>query len=360
MKLVLITVLAAVAQLSAQSVTSEPFGFNKVTCLANSDTIVGVPLRKEGSQSSKLASAPLINGDAATLTLTATNLTPDALTKHYVKFNSGTKDGCFYDITGNTANTVTINLNGDNLTGATTGDAVVIAEYWTLDSLFPPALATTDPTTTGHAIVASTSRFASGRLTEVLLPDLVGVGTNIAPIQTFFIYNGAWRKQGQAITSDFGSSILYADTYFIVRHPAAVTSSTTFRCLGEVELGNISIPLSTNAAAYQDNFIALPRPVAVTLDSLALVPEAFVASTSRFASGRKDELLVFNNIVNAFNKAPDVTYYYFNGAWRKHGQDYTVDFGLDTIPAGVGFLIRKAPNASTIFWKNPPNYSNVP
>lgn len=347
--------LAASLPVAAQSVTSDPIGFNKVTCLANSDTIVGVPLRKEGSLQAKLTADPVINGDFATLTLSATNL--GTLNNHYLKFNSGTKDGSWYGITANSGDQVTVDLNGDSLPGVSAGDSVLIAQFWTLASLFDPALATTNPATTGHAIVASTSRFLSGRMTELLLPDILATGTNIAPNQTFFIFNSGWRKQGEAITSDYGDSVLEPDTYFVVRHPPAVTSPTTYRCAGEVEAGNMTIVLNANPSVHQDNFIAIPRAADSTLDSLSLAPFAFVPSTSRFLSGRQDELLVFNNATSAFNKAPDRTYFYFNGAWRKQGSDHTVDFGGDLIPAAGGFLIRKAPAQSSSYWTLPTGYS---
>jgi uncharacterized protein (TIGR02597 family) len=237
--------------------------------------------------------------------------------------------------------------------------AVLIAEYWTLDTLFPPAQATTDPATTGHAIVASTSGLASGRRTELLLPSLTGVGTNLAASATFFIFNNAWRRQGQAINSQFGGQVLYPDTLFTIRHPLAVTSPTTFRCVGDVELRNFTIPLRSRTDGRQDNFVALIRPVNVALDDLNLAgSNAFISSTSAIASGRRDELLVFNNAAALRNKAASATYFHFNGAWRKQGQAATLDFGRDEIPAGAGFLIRKfqTTTGETVFWTNQPGF----
>ncbi|NJM37856.1 MAG: TIGR02597 family protein [Akkermansiaceae bacterium] len=158
---------------------TEPVGFNKVTCLGNSDTIVGVPLRMQGSVKSRLSANPTVNGNTATLNLVSSSLPTWTGSTRYVKFDSGTKDGSWYDITSNTADSLTINLNGDNLTGAVTSDSIVISEYWTLDTLFPPAAATTDPATTGHAIVASTGTSPIQRRTSILLPDIVTSGINL-------------------------------------------------------------------------------------------------------------------------------------------------------------------------------------
>lgn len=360
--------------LNANDVSTEPIGFIKIACLPNSDTIVGVPLRTMGSVRAVLSTPPAVISGSATITLASSFLTAAELTGHFLKFIDGDRAGRWYDIqtsanngTPNTTNAVTISLNGDTIGGATTGNKVIIAKYWTLNELFPPAGATTSWSGTplvpnGHAIVASTSRFASGRKTELLLPDLQATGTNIAPNKTYYVFNSGWRQQGASFTEDFGAIRLTPDAYFIARHPSSVTSPTSFRNLGEVEMGTFAIPLSTHTTLYQDNAIALPRPLDVPLNALGLVSGAFVPSTSRFASGRKDELLIFNNSSSAFNKAPDRTYYYFDSGWRKVGESHLTDFGTDVIPAAGGFLIRKAPDPSgnTVFWNNPASYMANP
>lgn len=163
-------------------------------------------------------------------------------------------------------------------------------------------------------------------------------------------------------TDNFGATIMYPDKYLTVRHPSSVAYSTVFRCLGEVEIGSFAVPFRTRPSETQDNSVGLPRPVNVALNDLGLTAPAFVASTSRFSSGRKDELLVFDNATSAFNKAPSRTYYYFNSGWRKQGESYLTDFGTDSIPAGGGFLIRKAADGvgSTMFWNNPAIFRPVP
>jgi uncharacterized protein (TIGR02597 family) len=335
----------------AQSVTTESVGFNKITCLANSDTIVGVPLRKQGSISTKLTATPSATTGNVTLTLANTEL--PTLAKHFLKFNSGNRDGRWYDILSNTASTVTIDLNGDNLDGVLSGDSVLIAEYWTLDTLFPPAQATTNPATTGHAIVASSSVLS--RKTELLLPNLTGQGTNLAPSATYYITSNVWKKFGDTTRPSFGDVILYPDNYFIVRHNSTVTQSTVFKSIGEIEAKNFSIFLSTRASGKQDNFIGLPRPVAVKLVDLGLDETAFVNSPSTLA--RKDELLVFNNDAAIRNKAPSATYYRLAAGWRKFN-DGSTDHNNTTIPAGAGFLIRKAATATgaSVLWKNTSAY----
>ena len=350
---------------------TDPLGFNKVTCLTDSDTIVAVPFRPEGSVNTQLSGDPTVNGDYATLplggnlSLTAGELAGD----YYAKFTSGAKNGAFYPVTANDTDSLTIDLNGDNLAGAATGDSLVIAKYWTLDALFPPDQATTAWTETpvgsgnwvpdGHAIVASESVFPSGRRTEILLPDTDGSGINLATTSSFYIYNDGWRQQGEPANDNFGSFQFQPDNYLVIRHPESVDHSTKLRTAGEVELQSTRIPLQTRVAGKQDNFIGLLRPVDVTLDELSLGgTAAFVSTVSPFPSGRRDQILLFDNSRQAQNKSPIVTYYFYNGAWRRQGQDISIDFGGDVISAGTGFMIRKYQTAGgeTALWINTPNY----
>lgn len=352
--LLLATALPAVAE----SVTSEPIGFNKVTCLSNSDTIVGVPFRVQGSLTTKAAAVPVVNAGSATLTLTVTNLTAGALTRHFIKFNSGAKDGAWYDVTDNTTDSVTIDLNGDNLTGVVAGDALVIAEYWTLNALFPPAAATTDPGTTGHAIVASIGTLAFQRRTELLLPDLQGAGINRATSGKYYIHGGIWKKSGDATGADQGALLIYPDSYFTVRHPASVAASTVFKSTGEVEVRNFTIPLATLTTGQQDTFVGIPRPVGVTLAGLNLWQSgAFVKSDGILAFQRRDLLLVFDNAAAAQNRSASATYFHNGTSWLKLN-DGTVNHDTDIIPAGAGFIIRKYRTAdgSSALWKNTPSY----
>lgn len=371
-KLLLSGALTASGLICAQSSTysTAPIGFNKVVCLTNSDTIVGVPFRQQGSLSSLLSASPaVVPGfpDLAEIPLQISTLTPGGLGQHYVKFEGGTRDGRWYDITANTASSATINLNGDTLDGVVEGDRVVITQYWTLDTLFPPDQATTGWTENlenpgewiqnGHAIMASTSTLGSGRRTEILLPNLTAEGINIPSEGRYYIHNGIWKRSSSGNTS-FDNTIIYPDTHFRISHPSSVTYTTTFRSAGEVEMSVMSIPLSTRQTTSQDNYIALGRPVSVTLNDLNLLgTDAFVSSTNTLGSGRQDELLVFDNALQLRNKAPSARFFVHNGIWKLSGGGNT-DRGGELIDAGLGIIIRKSTtlSGSTVFWTNTPSY----
>jgi len=351
----------------AQSVVSDPLGFNTVTCLPSCDTIVGVPFRPNGSQQGTLASAPTgTDGDSATLSLAGSpGFTADEFKDtHYVKFTSGALDGHFYAITGNTADTLTVDLNGELVPAAAADDGVIIAKFWTLDALFPPGDSTTDPTTTGHAIVASADTMSWNRRTEVLIPDLATKGINLPPNRTFFIdaSTSSWKEATQSGFVPGGNFQLWPDTYFVIRHPVSVTNSTSFKCSGEVENGGIAIPLATSTNGKQDSFVAIPRPISVKLKDLGLISSAaFTPSNGTASWNRKDELLVYDyeKTDAGRNRVPDATYFYdsSDSHWKKSTQTGFVVADDDEILAGAGLVVRKvAGTGKTAFWVNYPGY----
>jgi uncharacterized protein (TIGR02597 family) len=273
-----------------------------------------------------------------------------------VKFSTGTDAGKWFAITANDATTLTLDLNGDTLT-AVAGNTLEVIKFWTLAELFDPAAATTDPLTTPNAIVASTSTLASGRRTEILIPNFAGVGTNLAPTTFYYVNAGIWKKSGAGNTS-FNNDQLWPDSYFIIRNPVTVTTATKYTITGEVEMNAFAVGLGTQATIKQDNFIALPRPINVTFNQLGLGgTSAFVESTSTLASGRRDEVLTFDNAAAARNKAPSAFYYRHAGIWKKSGSGNT-DVGTDVIPGGFGFIVRKyqSGTGSTQTWSNTPSY----
>jgi uncharacterized protein (TIGR02597 family) len=355
----LLTSILAPAQTTA---FTNPVGYVSITCPANSDTIVGLPLRQTAAAAGTLSANPDTTtiGGSAILTLSGSpGFTTDQFaTAYYVKLKSGAGNGLWFQITGNTANTITVNLNGGSIAAAS-GDSLEVLKFWTLNELFPPAQCTTNPLTTGNAIVASTSTSAGGRLTQILIPNLLATGINIAPTDTYFVNASMWRKVGN-VTADAGNTFFWPDVYFVIRNPSAVTSATTYTISGEVEMGSFTLALRTLNGGQQDNFVAIPRGVNLTLNQLALGGNeaSFMSSTGTSAGARRDQLLVYNPALVGQNVAPSLTYYYF-GYWRKVGSEFgpTYDHGGDVIPAGAGFVIRKYnSDGATDNWNNTSSY----
>ncbi len=357
----LLLAAAACGMAHGQTAYTSPVGYVTQSCAANSDTIVGLPLRIPTVAAGALSTASdttTIPGSAI-LTLSGTpGFTVNAFQNtHYVKISSGTASGNVFVITANTANTLTIALNGVTL-NAVTADTLDVVKFWTLADLFNPTTATIDPLTTPHAIVASTSTAPAGRRTELLIPDYTSVGNNKAPSKNFYINAGIWKQVGQGATS-FDTFQLWPDSHFIIRNPLAVTSATSYVNSGQVDSINNVTYIATDATSKQDSYMSLVRPVDLTLNQLGLgATSAFVDSISSAPSGRRDEILIYDNSVATINKSPSANYYYFNSAWRKVGQAATSDFGTDVISAGSGFVVRKYQTATgaTAKWNNLSTY----
>ena len=351
---------------SAEIIMTSPIGVNKITCLANSDTIVGIPFRKEGSRSTVTSGDPIaVSGqaDLREIPLSASTLGAGSLNQHYLHFTSGTRDGRWYDITANTTTSVTIDLNGDDLTGVVIGDSVTITEYWTLDTLFPPAQATTgwteDPQNAGvwlpngNAIVASAGTRAFQRRTELLFPNIEGSGINRSSLVSYYVYNNQWQEvNGDG--SDTGNVVIYPDMILTIRQPSTISHPTWYRSSGEVLTTSFSTPLHTQTDVRRDTFVGLPRPIDLTLGELNLWESgAFAQSLGTRAFERRDELLIFDNSNAAINKSSSTTYFHNGTNWLAVG-DNTTNRDTDIIPAGAGFIIRKyqTTGGETAFWNN--------
>lgn len=351
-KLFALVCLTAPQALFAQ-VYTPPVGYFSIECKANTDTIIGVPLRQSPAFVGSLGAAPVISGDSATLTLSGSpGLTANQFANaYYAKFTSGAANGQWFLVTSNGSGSLVIALNGATLS-AGLSDGLEVIKFWTLAELFNPAQSTTDATTTGNAIVASTSTGALGRKTSILLPNYAGVGINLSSSNTFFVHGSLWKEHGQG-DIDRGNFQLWPDSYIIIRHPSSVTTSTTYVNTGQVEVNEFDIALNTRNGGPQDNLVALPRPVDITLNNLNLGgTAAFISSTSTGALGRRDQLFVFNYSSTGINKSAAATYFYHNGLWKAHG-DGDIDRGNDIIPAGTGFVIRKySSTGATANWNH--------
>lgn len=329
----------------------QPVGAYVINCVEGGDTVVAVPFRNSADYLAAVTTVEnFVSGTSVDLTFS-----PDPgwsanqfQNSWYVRFTSGALNGRYYTVTANDADTLTLALNGDT-TSPAIGDGIMVIKYYTLDELFPPATQT--------SLVQSLGLLAFERRSQLMVPDLAGNGINLAPNAIYYVVAEGWRKSGSGAT-DFGSTILLPDSYFIIRNKAGY-GATTFTSAGTVEMGSVVVPLSTQAGAKQDNFIALTRPVGIQVQQLGLDSTVFMESLNTLPAGRRDELWVFNNAAAAFNKAPTTAYFKLPGAtgWRKLGGGSS-NVGADVLTPGTGFIIRKyqSGDGSTKFWANPPTY----
>ncbi len=346
--------LACVLGLSASaSAENLMIGFNRVSCPAKSDTLVSVPFMKHPVKATKsLASVPVPSAGQAVLTPSeATTWTADELKdNYYVRITSGALAGRWYDITGNAAAALTIDLNGEDGSGFAVGNTFMVVEYWTLDTLFPPSTQTT--------IHASAGNLGYQQKTKILIPNIDDAGINLPAKEIYFLTSGGWKKSAAGYPVA-GNTILQPGMPFIIRHPAGV-EATDFEPEGRVLRGTESAWIEQTDLNKQDNALAILRPVDVALSDSGLDELAFASSNSHSTADRKDELLVFDNILAAFNKSPSAIYYKFSQNWfldEGKTDSNSSATSAKALSASGGLIIRKAKGTETsTIWNNQPTY----
>jgi uncharacterized protein (TIGR02597 family) len=351
--------------ISADGETTQPVGFRSTAALANSDTLISVPLTRPAEFAGTVQSAANnVITVAGTPGWTPSQFVYAAGSQpktYFVLIGSGgssnPKEGHTYTITSNGSNTLTVDTTLESVNGITANTAVIIIPYWTLATIFPESKM-------GVYFTATTS--TSAYKTQILVPDNEGNGTNL-PVTTYFFSNNVngstgnvgWRIVGDNF-ADHGDDPLFTDSYFIVRN-LNQAPTVTFRGFGRVLTTKLATPLGTLVTGYQDNAVSMVRPIGVTLNQTGLGPSdgSFVGTTQ--ANKLKDQLMLFNNAQVRHNKRASAIYYYFTGtggpAWRIVNGG-TTDHGNDIIPPGSAILLRKfkTRTGATVFWTNPPTY----
>ena len=356
------SLFAGVPTASAVTASTTPLGYTTVECLWDSDTLCSTAgITEKPDFIGTVTGAPV--ADVLTVDAAPGWGAGDFANTHYVRFTTGTKVGRYYTVVGNGANTLTIDPGGDDLSTVVAADGVKLIKYWTLGTLFPAATQTT--------IVPSANNFPFARRTEVLFPDLVSDGINLATEQIrFFLKAGGWSSTAAGFPAA-DSTLILPDMYFVVRHPSSGQSGglgdangTEFVPMGHVETAPSAVAMSslTTGNGSQDNSFALARPVAVSLAESGLADsDAFEKSANAFPFARRDELLVFDLDVDTIspddmgtNRSSLITRYYFNtaaGTWINTVTGLDADTEMVFQP-GSGVMLRKYNTAlgDTKFW----------
>ncbi|HEX8078548.1 MAG TPA: TIGR02597 family protein [Chthoniobacterales bacterium] len=354
------------ASINSQTVTSDMVGFvqpfnttgNQINCLGNSDTKIAIPFTRPpefvGATTAAGSNTLTVSGSPWGANQFQYNAGANQHNTYFVLIgphsSTNPKEGRMYQITSNTANQLTVNNGGDDLSGVAAGTQILVIPYHTLSSIFPASDA-------GVSFLSSGSTFIHP--TEILIPNYAGVGTNLSTGATYFFYNGHWRKVGESGFPDRDDDALPNAGHFTVRNTTA--TGTTMTTLGSVLTKKVTIPLVTRANGQQDNFVSVIRPVDVALSDLGLISSgAFQPSTSTFI--HTDELLVFAHAPAQQNRSAAATYFFYSGGdgahWRKVGDSGFPNRDADVIPAGDGFVIRKGATAGgpLVYWTNAPTY----
>ncbi len=344
------------------TVTTTPVGYVQLACTGSADTVVSVPFMQPAAYAGMVQSV-----SANVVTISGT---PAFTSSQYIYSGSGSntyfamfgpaasgsdpKTGACYTITANGTNTLTLALNGDTISSVPAGSAISIVPYWTISTVFPASNEiSVNPS---GSFEKSTSTHLNNLKTQILIPDYGAAGTDISTANRYYFYNGAWVLFGDTNPAHVaGDDVLINNGYFLVRNNNAPT--TTLTTMGTVVTGTVTVPLSTEAAGYQDNPVSLARPVAYTLNETGLGGSAaFTTSTTTHLNNLADQLLLYSGSSTTMNPSLTTLYYYYQGHWAMFSDPYgpSTDHGSDPINAGTGFVIRKAGNltGATVFWQN--------
>ncbi|MCG8598514.1 MAG: TIGR02597 family protein [Verrucomicrobiales bacterium] len=338
----------------ATDVSSRIVGYNVVDCPAGSDTIVSVPFHLPASFAGAVEGAPSVEGSEVTITPKASpvfsvgDFTTEA---HYVQFVEGARAGWVFEVLPHGPSSITIDSAGEDLTNLADGDRFEVIPHWTLATLFPKETQTT--------IHESSSKLSTGRKSRILFFDETTDGVSLAPDRVFFLTADGWFQSAAGLPAA-DDVVVPPGKAFVIRHPAT-EAATKFVPHQMVVESSWSAPLKVRAAGGQDNAIALVRPIPVKLSELGLDPAAFVDSADNDANNRADELLVYDNLEAAINKAPSTIYFRVGGEWRLDdgdaGATYPVADDHEILPS-TGLVLRKAAGSSdeTLRWLNTPTY----
>lgn len=327
---------APLTTVQAQEVYSATIGATAITVPGNSDVMVALPFTQEKSAGGVVASVAgaVVTLQGSALAANEFDESDSGVANYYLYVETGDSiKGRHFDIVSNTASTIT--LGSADLTGLN-GQTVSVREHWTLGTLFPNG-------------VGGVVEDEPGRPTiEVILPISASVGGGIAVSKVFCFYDdgttAAWRESGKPISFNSNDTVVSSGAAMVVRNNGAAAVDYYF--FGEVEFGPMAIPLVSSGSDTIDNFVAVGRPLGLTIDELQL------HSSGAFAS--EDRLLVYPLDSGKIGpaKSPDV-YLYADGKWQKEGDSSGANVGSTLLKAGQGLAVRKATGvAATAFWVN--------
>jgi uncharacterized protein (TIGR02597 family) len=279
---------------STGSVTSAPAGFQRLSFPANSDTLASFPYLRPAAAFGQVASV-----SGATVQVSGTPgwaanqwVYGGAQTNTYfLLFRTGVREGDYYTITNNGSATLSLDLQAANLTGVGTGDYVSLVPYWTLGTAFPAAQG------------VNSSPTPANRQTEVLLPDVAGIGIDLSSIKTYYFWNGAWRAVGEGTVVQ-NDDVILPDMPIWVRQNSATATQLTTR--GAVLTSKLRLAINRTASQPQDNIFGLPRPVSFAPNTSGLI-ESGAFRTSADPANPLD-LLFFFDSSTAKNKAASGAY----------------------------------------------------
>jgi uncharacterized protein (TIGR02597 family) len=313
------TLSATLTTTALGQATTVPVGAMTVSIPAGttsvpSNTVVAVPLQDPAAPSSGVACGKITSYSGSVITVTDAGWTDSALASttapYMLQFTSGSAQGRYYEISANTATTVTV-VGADLATeGVANDDSFQIVPVDTLKTLFGSS-----------TLLGGTTAAASDAVYIFEGGSWVGYYYN-----TTYTH---WRKLGGP-QSDKDNVVLKPDTGFIVQRKS---DALTLTFTGRVPSCNYK----TSVANAGNTVIMTGFPKDTTIGDLALDTKlsGWVKNSSAASA---DKLTIFEG-------GSWVSYYHNTSMWRKTGGPATDKSGV-VISAGVPIIITKVGSAS--------------
>ena len=316
--------------------STDPVGLVNVTVRRNSDATIAVPMNRspeyKGTISAISGNSITLNGAPGWANGQFVPLATDNKT-YAVQFASGVKEGMIGKITGNTQNSITVELDaGDNLSGivvGASGDFVDIFPYWTPATLFssvPPV---------GFEL----SGFEGA-----------GAGTNVGASEIYVHIGGNVWEDGVNGGEDPHRPLRFGGG-FVARNNSGADYTAAF--VGSVPMNTSRIRLVTKAGGVaQDQYIGYMSPV----------PEAIATVSNPNALGFPvsvgDTIQGFDNSVLGINKGADEIFVWTGTEWEDGVNGGSVTPGVQSLKPGFGYIYQKAAtvNPTSVVWSRVPSY----
>ncbi len=329
-------VLAALASLNAQSVTTAPVGAVTIPVNANSDQRVGITLQRPVLYA---AAASAIS--TSTISVSGAIPTLDSSVK-YVRFLDGALAGQWFTITSIASSSIQVAENLQVL-GAAVGNKIEVRSFWTLGSLLP----------NGGGLPVSVDPFNPSAL--FLANDPQAQGTNLAASAAYFYHDGSLLPAGW-----YADGSLNASDNIVLSPEVSVTFRNATGNIAQIlNVGNVPTTVTANTvvrrvAGEQDNLIYNPYPAPLVLSSSGLTANGVVQPSSD-PFNPSELVLIYSSSANGLNAAASAAYFYHDGSLLPAG--WYVNGSLDaadsiSIAAGAAIVVRKASgSASEAQWK---------
>lgn len=333
---------------SAFAEATDPVGYTTEDIPTGADLKVAVPLTQ----------APSFVGAVETVasgTVNVAGTMPDVTTAaHFVWVTSGALEGKWYQVTGQTASSVTVaeDLAADGLVAT---DSFRVLPFWTLDTLFPA----------GGDIPQSSDVF--NPVAQILLNDINALGINPSAGASYLYHDGAQGPAGWYDADDLGAGlqgdvIVSPASYITIRNQSGGAAAVTF--VGSVPVAPVANNVLSRSAGSQDSQVPNPFPAGVTLSSSGLVDgTAGAIRPSSDVFNPLDQLLVFPSTPTGLNPATAVSYLFHDGTQGPAGWYDADNLGAglqdgEKIPAAAALLVRRQTGADQVIsWVAPLPYT---